>query len=140
MLSTVHFLESLSSFQQCLGNLHPDVYDDIRKLTVYYGLEEAELSLKNKSALTRLADYVKVDDSIRRITISGHTDSHGRKRLNIPLSEARVLNIKKFLVETCQIPESLITTSYHREFEPAARNKTKEGRSLNRRAEIEVLR
>ena len=140
LLSTVHFRDSHVAFQQCIDNLHPDVYNDIRKLTVYYGLEDSDLSEGNKKALTRIADYVKVDDSIRRIDISGHTDSHGRKRLNIPLSEARVLTIKQFLIKTCEIPESLITTSYHREFRPAARNKTKQGRALNRRAEIEVLR
>lgn len=140
LLSTVHFRDSRVAFQQCIDNLHPDVYNDIRKLTVYYGLEEYELSAGNKQALTRISDYVKVDDSIRRIDISGHTDSHGRKRLNIPLSEARVLTIKKFFIETCGLSESLITTSYHREFRPAARNKTKQGRALNRRAEIEVLR
>jgi len=96
LLSTVHFRDSHMAFQQCIENLHPDVYNDVRKLTVYYGLEEYELSESNKKALTRIADYVKVDDSIRRVDISGHTDSHGRKRLNIPLSEARVLTIKKF--------------------------------------------
>ncbi|NQY26464.1 MAG: OmpA family protein [Piscirickettsiaceae bacterium] len=140
LLSTVHFRDSHLTFQQCIDNLHPDVYNDIRKLSVYYSVEEYELSDANKEALTRIADYVKVDDSIRRINISGHTDSHGRKRLNIPLSEARVLTIKKFFIETCELPENLITTSYHREFKPAARNKTKQGRALNRRTEIEVLR
>ena len=80
LLSTVHFRDSHLTFQQCIDNLHPDVYNDIRKLSVYYSVEEYELSDANKEALTRIADYVKVDDSIRRINISGHTDSHGRKR------------------------------------------------------------
>ena len=140
LLSTIHFRDSYIAFQQCIDNLHPFSFNDIRKLTVYYGLEKSALSDSNKQALLRIADYIKVDDSIRRITISGHTDSHGRKRLNIPLSEARVVSIKKFLIDIGNVPESLITTSYHREFRPAARNKTKQGRSLNRRAEIEVIR
>jgi len=140
LFSTVHLNDSIPAFQQCLSNLHPDAYDDIRKLTIYFALEGADLSDKDQAAITRLADYVKVDPSVKRININGHTDNHGRKRLNIPLSEARALTVKNFLIEQCEVPENLITTSFHREFIPSTTNKTKTGRAYNRRAEIDVIR
>jgi len=140
LLSTVHLTDSMPAFQQCLSNMHPDTYEDIRKLTLYFALEEAKISEKGQMALTRIADYVKIDPSVKRILVNGHTDNHGRKRLNIPLSEARALAVKNYLVTQGEIPENLITIAFHREFIPSATNKTKTGRAHNRRAEIEVIR
>lgn len=140
LLSTVHLTDSMPAFQQCLENMHPDTFEDIRKLTLYFGAEKATLSSADQDALTRVADYVKIDSSVRRVVINGYTDNHGRKRLNIPLSKARSMVIKNYLVKECEIAENLITTSFHREFNPVTTNKTKTGRAHNRRAEIEVIR
>jgi len=140
MMSTVHLAESISAFQQCIANLHPDVFEDVRKLTVHFGLEQIRLNSDAEAALRRLADYVKVDNKIKRIIVTGHTDNHGRRRLNAPLSEMRASAVKNFLVNECQIPEQLITTSAYIERKPLASNKTDQGRALNRRAEITLIR
>lgn len=140
LLSTVHLSDSMPAFQQCLQNLSPYVFEDLQKLTIYFGLEQSELSPTDQEALTTLANYVKMDNSIKRITIAGFTDNHGRKRLNIPLSEARALSIKNFLVQRNGISENLVITSFHREYLPAATNQTSTGRANNRRAEIALLR
>lgn len=140
LFSTVHLTDSMPAFQQCLENLHPDTFEDIRKLTVYFGLEQAKLSDNAQASLTRIADYIKVDDSIKQVAINAYTDNHGRKRLNIELSEARAIAIKNFFVQQAELPESLITTAFHREFNPSKSNKTKLGRAHNRRAEIEVFK
>lgn len=140
LMSTVHLSDSISGFQQCIANLHPDTFESVRKLTIHFGLEQARLNADAEKALTRLANYVKVDNSIKRIKITGHTDNHGRKRLNAPLSEMRAAAVKQFLVEKGQIPEQLITTSAYIEKKPLASNKTDQGRALNRRAEITLIR
>lgn len=139
LLSTVHLTDAMPAFQQCLQNLHPYLYNDIRKLTVHFELEKAELNAEAQAALIKIADYVKIDPSVKSISIAGYTDNHGRKRLNIPLSEARAAAVKNFLMAQ-EIPEKLITITFHREFNPSTTNKTKKGRAFNRRAEIEVLR
>jgi len=140
LLSTVHLSDSMPAFQHCLENLHPDKFSDIQKLTVYFESEQSNLSPKSALAINKIASYVKIDSSIKRIIIRGYTDNHGRKRLNIPLSEARAVVIKKHLMEQGDIDESLITTSFHREYSPVKTNKTSLGRANNRRAEIEVIR
>jgi outer membrane protein OmpA-like peptidoglycan-associated protein len=139
MLSTVKFYESLTAFQQCLNNLHPDTFNDINKLTVYFGLEEATLDVAAKKALTRLAKYVQVDDSISQIKIASHTDNHGRRRLNEPLSDARGLVIKNFLIDEFSIPAELISVNSYVDRKPATSNKTPLGRAHNRRAEITLV-
>jgi outer membrane protein OmpA-like peptidoglycan-associated protein len=139
-MSTVHLADSLDAFQQCINQLHPDTFEDVRKLTIHFGLEQSRLNSDAQAALTRLADYVKVDNSIKRIKITGHTDNHGRRMLNGPLSEQRALAAKKYLVETCSLNANMITTTAYVERKPLATNKTDAGRALNRRAEIELIR
>lgn len=140
MLSTIKFYDSLDSFQQCLTQLHPDTFTDINKLTVYFELEQASLNQASRKALARLANYVKVDDAVNQINIASHTDNHGRRRLNEPLSDARALSIKRFLVNEYDIPEQLISINSYVDLKPATSNKTSLGRAKNRRAEITLVR
>lgn len=140
MLSTVKLNDSLPAFQSCLSNLHSDTFNDVSKLTVYFRLEEATLDADSKQALSRLASYAKLDDSIKQIRISSHTDSHGRKRLNEPLSDARAHAVRQFLVQEHGIADELIIVQSNIDLKPAASNKTIEGRARNRRAEITLIR
>lgn len=140
MLSTIKLNDSLPAFQQCLNNLHPDTFDEVNKLTVYFGLQQAKLDSASQQALSRLAQYAKYDESIRQIRISSHTDSHGRSRINEPLSDARAHAVRNFLVEQQGLPAELIQIQSLVASKPAASNKTTEGRARNRRAEITLIR
>jgi sodium-type flagellar protein MotY len=140
LLSTVHLADSLPDFQHCLEKLPSYSFEDISKLTVYFSSELASLTPQAKQALTKLADYVKMDTSVKRIAISGHTDNHGNKRMNEALAASRAMAIKNFLIKQCKIAASLISTSSHRESSPISSNKSSTGRALNRRAEIEIFR
>lgn len=139
-LSTIKFSDSLPAFQQCLNNLYPDSFSEIRKLTVYFESEKANLDKASNKALTRVAEYVKIDDSVSQIIITSHTDSFGRKRLNVPLSEARAKTIRDFFVSQYEIPAEKIILRSFVDHDPAATNKTAKGRAYNRRAEIELIR
>ncbi|OUR73786.1 cell envelope biogenesis protein OmpA [Methylophaga sp. 41_12_T18] len=140
LFSTIHLADSLAAFEQCVDNLHPYTFDDISKLTITFAREKSDLTFSAKAALERIADYVKIDDKVHRIVVSGHTDNHGYRRVNRPLSEARALIVKNYLVEQGGLAENLVTTSSFMEHRPIATNKTLAGRVNNRRAEIEVIR
>lgn len=139
-LSTIKLNDSLPAFQQCLANLHPDTFDEINQLTVYFGLEQSTLDAAAQKALNRLARYARLDESITQIRIASHTDSHGKRKLNAPLSDARAQAVKNFLVNEHQIPPQLISINSFVDFKPAASNKTPKGRAYNRRAEITLIR
>jgi outer membrane protein OmpA-like peptidoglycan-associated protein len=139
LMSTVHLQDYLPQFEQCLIDILPYSFKDIENLTVNFELEKTELGDREKFALMKVVNFVKADPNIRKIALSGHTDNHGRKRLNQALSDERAAVVKNFLMDN-GIPENLITIASHLELTPVMSNKTQTGRAHNRRTEIEVFR
>jgi outer membrane protein OmpA-like peptidoglycan-associated protein len=73
------------------------------------------------------------------IEISGHTDNVGSMDYNQALSENRAKVVKEYLVRNGIAAKRL--ASYGRSFrQPIASNDTHEGRQINRRNEIKILR
>lgn len=73
------------------------------------------------------------------IEISGHTDNVGSMAYNQKLSESRALIVKDYLVRNGISSKRI--GAYGRSFrQPIASNDTHEGRQLNRRTEIKILR
>jgi outer membrane protein OmpA-like peptidoglycan-associated protein len=93
------------------------------------GIRQLE-ELKDGIAITGL--YVKVD---------GHTDSMGDEGINLPLSTARAIAVKKYLQSRAQenFPDSRFTVAGHGSAEPVAPNTTAAGRAQNRRVDITLL-
>lgn len=78
------------------------------------------------------------------IQIEGHTDDQplGRKaqfKTNWELSSARAFSVLRFF-EQCGIPSRRLSAIGYGEFRPEKPNDTPEGRSANRRIEINVVR
>ncbi len=73
------------------------------------------------------------------IQISGFTDNVGKAEDNIVLSQARANAVKKYLSDK-GIDNTRIITKGYGSSDPKASNETKEGRAVNRRVEITVLK
>jgi outer membrane protein OmpA-like peptidoglycan-associated protein len=71
-------------------------------------------------------------------TIEGHTDSSGSEDLNQELSETRANAVKAFLVSNGIDSNRLLTVGYG-ESKPIFSNKTRYGKSRNRRVEINLI-
>ncbi len=74
-----------------------------------------------------------------KIRVEGHTDSIGSEKYNLDLSKKRAEAIKAYLVGK-GIEKSRITSIGYGFSRPIAGNDTKEGRALNRRAELIPLK
>ena len=110
---------------------------------VLFDVGKASLRSTALSSLETTAKFLKEDPSATAL-IEGHTDSSPMKTKefpsNIELSHARANTIKQKLVSNFGIaPERLKTVGYG-EFRPLATNETKDGRQVNRRIEMRVVR
>ena len=72
-----------------------------------------------------------------RIEIGGHTDATGSPTHNLELSERRAASVRDALVGSGVTRARLSAVGYG-EQQPAATNKTPEGRAINRRIEFVV--
>lgn len=103
-------------------------------------LFEFDRSVIRPEAQRVLDDLIAQVQSVRveAVVIEGHADWTGTEAYNQKLSERRADAVKTYLVQKGVAP-SIIYTEGKGELEPVASNKTREGRSQNRRVEIEIL-
>ena len=74
-----------------------------------------------------------------KFSIEGYTDTSGNKDKNQRLSEDRAYSVKAYLVDKGINPARLSAKGFGPE-KPIASNKTKKGRELNRRVEINLVK
>jgi outer membrane protein OmpA-like peptidoglycan-associated protein len=88
-------------------------------------------------AVKQFAEYLKQNPQ-DKVKIIGHTDSIGSAEHNMLLSIRRAKAVKKALIAE-GIDSSRIVVKGRGELDPLESNRTKEGRSVNRRIEIELF-
>ena len=106
----------------------------IIRLNVLFDFDKADVKAKYHNEIKRVADYLKAYPN-DNVTLEGHTDSRGSDEYNQKLSQRRVNNIKKYLVEQFGINPDRMTAIGYGESRPIADNSTDEGRQLNRRVD-----
>ena len=74
-----------------------------------------------------------------KFSVEGYTDTSGNKDKNQRLSEDRAYSVKAYLVDKGINPARLSAKGFGPE-KPIAANKTKKGRELNRRVEINLVK
>jgi peptidoglycan-associated lipoprotein len=99
----------------------------------------AELPDEAKSAIDSMVNNIKSQKSAVWIEIEGHTDNVGSKMYNEQLGLERAEAVKRYLYEQHQVPLHKINAISYGEDKPATDNKTRDGRSQNRRVVIKVL-
>ncbi len=103
----------------------------------FFDFNKAVLKPAGKAKLDDLVGKVK-GINLEVIIAVGHTDSVGTDAYNQKLSVKRSEAVKAYLVSK-GIEKNRVYTEGKGEAQPVADNKTKEGRSKNRRVEIEVV-
>ncbi len=98
---------------------------------VHFQSNSSRLTRSSLPALRELADTLKANPDLE-LTVEGHTDNSGTPGYNQQLSLHRAMEVKKALMEL-GIPEARISVTGLGDSQPAAENKTKEGKSINRR-------
>jgi outer membrane protein OmpA-like peptidoglycan-associated protein len=105
---------------------------------VYFDINKYDLLPDSESDLQLLLNFLKLNSSTI-VEIGGHTDSTGNQESNKTLSEKRAQAVVSYLM-THGIAAQQISSKGYGDQWPVADNGTEEGRRLNRRTEIKVLR
>lgn len=104
---------------------------------IYFDIESAQLDNNAKVVLDLLLGESQ-STSQYSILIAGHADNTGSIAFNNKLSLQRAEQVKKYLVSK-GVSQGAISVSHDGLNKPVANNSTKEGRALNRRAELTIL-
>jgi peptidoglycan-associated lipoprotein len=105
---------------------------------VRFGFDRSDLTDSAREVLENLINQLKAENRNVWIEIQGYTDAFGTDDYNMKLGEARAEAVRRYLAEN-GIPLHRISTISYGESRPIAENKTKAGRSKNRRVVILVL-
>ena len=104
---------------------------------IYFDIGKSVVKPEGFPVIDQIASYLK-ESPTTRIVVEGHTDNTGSSDKNQVLSENRAKSIKAELVKR-GIDESRLETKGYGASKPIGDNKTKEGRTQNRRVTITKL-
>lgn len=135
----IRFETAWQDFQKCGENLIDYGYSDIRFSTFYFGKKSIRLSRDEKEQLNKLAEYVLLDPDYQYIRINSHTDSRGLRGINMAISKKRANMVKNYLVKRGVSPKRFSIVA-RGEKKPKYNNRTKSGRSKNRRVEVRLVK
>ena len=104
---------------------------------LYFAFDSAELLAEADGQLSTLVRELQGDPDLQ-VRVSGHTDSSGPEEYNLLLSERRAVSVAGYL-RSRGIEASRIEQRGYGESNPMADNATREGRTQNRRVELQIL-
>jgi general secretion pathway protein A len=109
-----------------------------RNFMINFDIDSNELSSGSFHELDRLAQLMRDNQELWAV-VTGFTDTSGFYQYNKKISEARANMVKSYLVGR-GIPPHKIQTFGKGPEDPVASNETLEGRELNRRVEIQLVK
>jgi outer membrane protein OmpA-like peptidoglycan-associated protein len=105
---------------------------------IYFDFDSYELKPESFSELDRLYKFLNDNPEIK-VEISAHTDASGSDDYNLELSQKRAESVVNYLISNGISSDRLIAKGYG-ESQPIADNETEQGRALNRRVEMKIIK
>ena len=137
ILSAVNFRAGMETFRRCMAGLIPLDYASASDTNILFGDRGAKLDKASKRRLDAIAMFVKADKDIKQVMLEGYSDNIGSRGSNYALSRNRALAVREYLLAR-GVPSSMIEFEYFGEHKPAYSNRTKKGRLLNRRVQVQL--
>ena len=100
---------------------------------------QSKIPADMQAQIDQIVTQLKANPNGGYIEIEGHTDNVGDKATNQKIGMDRAEAVKRYLYEHQQIPLHKMNVISYGEEKPASDNKTRDGRSQNRRVVIKVL-
>ena len=138
-VSSVNFPAFYNDYLGCVAALLPVNFKQVQRTKVLFKVDKAEMTVQDKTQLENVVIYLKADNTITSVVIDGHTDSSGRRIYNRRLSKDRAEVVRAYFIKN-GISEEMITTRYHGERYPVAKNTNKRNKAKNRRTTVRLER
>jgi len=106
---------------------------------VKFKVDKYDLDDAAKAALDEFGNKVKALTDQYFIEIQGHTDDSGGERYNEELGQRRADAVRRYLSREHKLPLNRMSTISYGDTLPVESNKTRAGRSANRRVVLVVL-
>ncbi|WP_281647158.1 OmpA family protein [Parendozoicomonas sp. Alg238-R29] len=139
-IPTTGFSFQLTNMTDCLVDLLPYNFDQLKKTVLYFEPGRAQLTDSQRLKLADIAEYLEWDGSVVGMSIDAYTDSSGYRLDNLLLSEKRGNSVYRYFIAKGVKPTQVLDLRHHGQRYPAENNVTRKGRELNRRVEINLKR
>jgi outer membrane protein OmpA-like peptidoglycan-associated protein len=106
---------------------------------IKFKLDSHELDQNAKTALDEFAGRVKGISDQYFVEIQGHTDDTGSEAHNEELGQRRAESVRRYLSREHKLPLNRMSTISYGDTLPVESNKTRDGRTANRRVILVVL-
>ena len=122
----------------------PEVTEEVKKKlndfarTILFDVNKATIKPQSATVLNQIVDVLNQYKN-SKFSIEGYTDISGKRDKNQKLSEDRAYSVKAYLIDK-GINNARLTAKGFGPDKPIASNKTKKGRELNRRVEINLVK
>ncbi len=138
-VSSVNFPAFYDDYLGCVASLLPVNFKQVQRTKVLFKVDKSEMTEQDRKLLENVVIYLKADNTITSIIIDGHTDSSGRRIYNRRLSKDRAEVVRAYFIKN-GISEEMITTRYHGERYPVAKNSSTRNKAKNRRTTVRLER
>jgi outer membrane protein OmpA-like peptidoglycan-associated protein len=105
---------------------------------IYFETDSFRILPESEPELQKLVVFLKENPTLH-VEVQGHTDDTGSTEKNRILSKKRARSVVEYLVSS-NIEEQRLTWAGYGEERPVATNETPEGRRLNRRTTIKIIK
>ncbi|MEJ2765329.1 OmpA family protein [Photobacterium sp. MCCC 1A19761] len=136
---SVNIEEPLRAFNRCRESLPALSYKQARDVQLAFALGQRVVSGDQRLVLNQLAEYIRLDQSVSKVLVDGHTDNVGSSLANLQIARVRADDVASVL-EEAGVDHALIETRAHGDRYPVANNQTEQGQAKNRRVTIRVIR
>lgn len=141
-LSPVQFATAYEDYHRCTTDLLPVNFGQIERSTVFWQVNQRELSDEARRLLDNIVAYTRADPGIYSFEINGFTDGAGNPRENLELSRIRAFAVQDYLISQ-GLDENMLTTRFFGstpEFRIVRDERSAADRDRNRRVTIRIRR
>lgn len=113
-LSPINFRVAYRQYNECIAQLLPFTFDDVKHTVIEFPLDQSELSASAQKKIDFLLRYIAIDRGVTHFEIRGVSNDKQRRLESLMLAKQRVQQVSEYLMSR-GIDAKAIESSYRGE-------------------------